>query len=333
MTKKAVSESKIRRESDESQDGTVKESPRPDALQAVSEALDADFFLFSGPLDRDSAFKLIDLVKKSKIRKNVALILTTQGGNPDAAYIIAKYLKRNYDQLILYVFGSCKSAGTLVAFAADLIVMSELGEFGPLDVQLVRRDEIFATNSGLDISEALESIGYHVFRMFEKQFLELIGRSGGAITTKTASEIAGDIAIGLLAPITAQINPMRIGEIQRAIQIALEYGERLDADPSALHRLVHHYPSHSFVIDFEEACALFDNIRLVTDGELQLEQGLLLAITQETGEDYLRKPHPTDAMVAAFKPQTESPNDNDKASVVPGHRDDNDTPKKRNRGD
>jgi len=51
--------------------------------------------------------------------------------------------------MLLYVFGYCKSAGTLVAVAADQIVMSEFGQFGPLDVQLSDKNEIFGQTAAL----------------------------------------------------------------------------------------------------------------------------------------------------------------------------------------
>ena len=37
----------------------------------------------------------------------------------------------------------CKSAGTLLALGADEIIMSNLSELGPLDIQLPDRDYIW----------------------------------------------------------------------------------------------------------------------------------------------------------------------------------------------
>ncbi len=57
-------------------------------------------------------------------------------------------------------------------------------------MQLVKRDDLFFRNSGLDIAEALKSISEHAFTLFEKHFLGMLVRSGGAISAKTASGIA-----------------------------------------------------------------------------------------------------------------------------------------------
>lgn len=64
----------------------------------------------------------------------------------------------------------------------------------------------------------------------------------------------------------AQIDPLTWGEHQRAVSIALGYGERLAAakkslKDNALLRLVTGYPSHTFVIDRSEAKTLFNNVK------------------------------------------------------------------------
>jgi hypothetical protein len=88
---------------------------------------------------------------------------------------------------------------------------------------------------------------------------------------------------GLFAPICAQIDPIRLGEMQRATEIAFAYGQRLDnydknLKPGALTRLVTGYPSHGVVIDRKEARDLFTNVRSPTAEELALMdhlQGML----------------------------------------------------------
>ncbi|HET8669219.1 MAG TPA: hypothetical protein VFM05_00940, partial [Candidatus Saccharimonadales bacterium] len=127
-------------------------------LEALTKALDADIFFFSGPTHRKQAYLFMDVADDSPRRENVALVLSTYGGDADAAFIIARYLKRFYKKFTLYVFGFCKSAGTLIALGADEIVMSHRGEFGPLDVQILKSDELMFRSSGLDIEQAVVSL-------------------------------------------------------------------------------------------------------------------------------------------------------------------------------
>jgi hypothetical protein len=190
---------------------------------------DADVFVYSADVAPGPVEKLRRIVcAKKHRRKNAILFLTTPGGDPDAAYRLAACLKRSYSKFAVYVFGRCKSAGTLALLGASSIVFGDFGELGPLDVQLAKRDEIMASNSGLDIFQAMAVLNNSAFECFEQTFLGLIARSGGNISAKMAADIATQMAVGLFSPMTAQIDPERLGEVQRAVNIANAYGDRLD---------------------------------------------------------------------------------------------------------
>lgn len=259
-------------------------------LAELTTALNADIFFFSGPTHRKQATLFMEVADDAPRRENVALVLSTYGGDADAAFIIARYLKRFYKRFTLYVFGFCKSAGTLIALGADEIVMSHRGEFGPLDVQILKSDELVFRSSGLDIEQAVVSLSEQASEIFDKHFMRMIKRGSGAITTKTAADIASAISIGLISPVTAQIDPLRVGETQRAIKIASQYGYRLNADRKKVDQLVIGYPAHSFVIDFDEAAKLFGNVRQPNSTELDLER-VLQAFEMERGYTCVREPH------------------------------------------
>lgn len=277
---------------------------RQDALfKELSDLLDADIFLYSGPVERPVANLFLDVAAGANKRSNAVLILCTYGGDADAAYIIARFLKRTYKKFTLYVFGYCKSAGTLIALGADEIVMSIKGELGPLDVQLLKADNLFFRGSGLDIDEAIESLSEQAFEIFEKHLLGIIEKSSGSITTKTAADIASTLAVGLLSPITAQIDPLHVGEVERAINIAYQYGIRLNGDEGRINRLVSDYPSHSFVIDFDEAKQIFENVRQPNATESRLEL-VLQDFKDEQGRKLVCLPHLI-GVVAYLNPREE----------------------------
>ncbi|MDJ0774298.1 MAG: hypothetical protein QNJ49_12895 [Mastigocoleus sp. MO_167.B18] len=259
------------------------------SVQEITSELEADIFLYSAAISDVNADKLINEIKQTiPKRNNVALIMTTYGGDPDAAFRIARYLKRKYKHFTLFVFGYCKSAGTLLALGADEIVMSDFGELGPLDIQ-VTKDDDFRSESGLDIQQALSVISSQAFEMFESYFLDIISSSQAAITTKTAADIASSMAVELLSPISSQIDPLRVGEMNRLMNIALAYGQRLKPQGIEVIRdLIYNYPSHSFAIDFEEAEKLFDTVREPYEAELSLEEAIFPLV---------RKPASTDVIV------------------------------------
>lgn len=259
------------------------------ALERLIDKYDADYYLFSATIDDVNADKFIMMLRENKKkRENCVLILTTYGGDPDAGYRILRSLHRYYKNIIFNVFGSCKSTGTLMALGADEIVMSDFGEFGPLDIQLMRDDELSNT-SGLNIVQSLMSLNEQLFRFFEENFMGLKRKSRGSITTRTAAEISSKLSVGLISPISAQIDPVKLGEIQRAIKIAEKYGTRLLREHSreVISKLIVGYPSHGFVIDFGEAKDLFSNVRWVEDDECILEEHLLHIVRNETDTDII----------------------------------------------
>jgi hypothetical protein len=244
-----------------------------EAVKDVSDALNADVILFSGEVSSPSDREFVEMVQQRDLRKNVFFLLTTDGGSADAAYRICRCLQQNYTRVILFVDSYCKSAGTLIALGADEIVMANVAELGPLDVQLYKPDELSELTSGLTPIQALSTLQGEMFKTFEHSFLKLRFRSGLQITTRTAADIAARLTIGLFRSVYAQLDPMRLGEYQRAMLIAQHYGTRLarkNLKDSALDRLIADYPSHGFVIDRCEAETLFHKVREPTPAEYLL---------------------------------------------------------------
>jgi hypothetical protein len=206
----------------------------------------------------------------------VCLFITTYGGDPNAAYRVGRALKANYrDGKILAVLGGyCKSAGTLLTLCAEELAFGCFGELGPLDTQIDKPNEILGAESGLDLIQTLEQITESSFESFEQQMINIIRHSSGAITTKVAAEIASSLTVGIFSPISAQVDPLRLGVAKRAIRIGLAYGNRLRSEknvkPGTVEKLVNDYPAHGFVIDQKEASELFKNVRGFDEGEAKI---------------------------------------------------------------
>ncbi len=238
-------------------------------IKKVEAEFNADIYLHNGPIDQPFDDALRAKCACSRAHENAILILVTYGGSASSAYRMARAFQKCYKEVNVVVPTQCKSAGTLIAIGAHKIFMSAFAELGPLDVQLGKRDEIFEQESGLAVSGALDALQEKSFQLLEHVLLTLRARSGFQISTPSALETAEKLAIGLYAPIYGQLDPVRIGEIARSLLIASEYGERLNRysmnlKDRALLSLVHGYPSHDFVIDFEEAQGLFHQINLLT---------------------------------------------------------------------
>ena len=241
--------------------------------EKVAKALDADIIIFSGPIDAPHDDSVVNGCCTRVRRKNVLLIISTFGGDPDAAYRIARALQGMYENFWVLVAGYCKSAGTLIILGANELILLEHAELGPLDIQMRKADEIVERDSGLTPNQAFRSLDSQVWEAFEKIVMKL--KLGMFLTTRTAAEIASNIVTGLYSPIYAQIDPMRLGEMQRALMITLQYGERLQRKGNNVHAntlatLVTSYPDHNFVIDRAEAKTLFKRVREPSDLEAEL---------------------------------------------------------------
>ena len=237
-------------------------SPWQQAADQVAEEKHADVLFLNGPIEDHNSFSVIDICEERNRRKNVILILVTEGGSAHAAYRIARCLQALYNRFFFFVSGYCKSAGTLVAIGAHEIIITDRGELGPLDVQLRQEDELFQTRSGLTVLSALSTLNEHAFEAYEHFLLQMKVRSRGGITTKTAAQNAAAMAGELFGRVYEHIDPMHVGEAGRSLRIAHQYGQVLQKNGNnckthTLDCLTSQYPSHSFIIDRVQAESLF----------------------------------------------------------------------------
>lgn len=249
----------------------------------ISNKLDSDILLYAGEINRQGFDAVIKFCQEGKTKNNLILIIMTYGGDPHAGFRIARTLDKYFQKVSVMVPDMCKSAGTLVALGADELIIADRGELGPLDTQVRKPEELFDYSSGLDIVKAMQFLQAQALDAFRAFLLDM--KLGGEITTKMSAEIATDLTAGLFAPIYGQIDPYRLGEWQRAINIAYDYGKRLQSKnlkSGALGKLVGGYSSHGFAIDREEAILLFRVVRPPDEEENALSNYLVEAISQQS---------------------------------------------------
>lgn len=251
-----------------------------------SDLIDSDTIVISHSISRELHHNLSKEIEKNKKHDNCRLFLTTYGGDPDAGYRIGRCLRHYYKHIRLIVPSFCKSAGTLIAIAADELAIGDLGELGPLDVQIKKHNEFLESNSGLDLNESMMTSLNHVMSAFRYALVDI--KQGTRISTKLAGELATQLASSIAQPLYAQIDPMRLGETQRMIAIAIEYGKRLNnmsdnlQNEESLYSLVSDYPSHGFVIDRKEAGDIFKNVSHPSDEEKHIIESLWSVLQQQT---------------------------------------------------
>lgn len=235
-----------------------------------------DLIVYVGQINRSGYESICEVLAKRK-SETVLLALATPGGDAHAGFRIARALQHCYGTFNALVPRYCKSAGTLILIGAKRLYLADMSELGPLDVQIKKGDEIVGSSSGLDIFQAVSYLQGQAMTGFRTYLIELNQDLG--LSTKLASDISTRLALGMLEPVAAQIDPMKLAEMQRATEIAFAYGNRLNENSKnlktdGLTKLVTGYPSHGFVIDRKEAKTLFIDVQQPAGVLLQFSDGL-----------------------------------------------------------
>jgi hypothetical protein len=69
--------------------------------------------------------------------RELDLILLSPGGSAEAAESIVEYLRKRFDHIRVFVPVAAMSAATMLALAADEIVLGQHSQLGPIDPQLI----------------------------------------------------------------------------------------------------------------------------------------------------------------------------------------------------
>jgi len=239
-----------------------------EVAKAAAERHDADIFLYSGPIEDAGFGRLAAAVTAEAAdghRSRAILILVTNGGSANAGYQIARLMQKMYSEFWLYCPSRCKSAGTLVALGAHRLIMDNFSELGPLDVQLLKEDEIGARKSGLLARSTFSALSEEAFSLYERLMISIKVKSKSLVSFKLASQLAAEMSSNLLAQVYGQISPDIVGNEKRDLDIAVHYGQRLgeysqNINSHTVEHLVKCYPSHDFIIDDDEAREWFNNV-------------------------------------------------------------------------
>ncbi len=193
-------------------------------------------FLFlyddSGSISRFTSNRLYSAVTdpSHNLAKPLFLLLHTNGGKVEPAYLISKCCKKSAPKFVVAVPRFAKSAGTLIALGADEVHMGIISELGPIDPQI-------GEYPALGLGSAVE----HIATLCKKH----------------------PDAVEMLAKyLASNLNLHDLGYFERVSESAVQYAERLLAGKklprgqtaaTIAQRFVYGYKDHGFVIDRDEA--------------------------------------------------------------------------------
>lgn len=228
--------------------------------------------------DRELIDKVDDLLEKistSKEETEIDVWLESPGGSADIAYKLGCILRSKCKKLRIIVPDYAKSAATLFCLSADELYMAPAAELGPLDAQLKHPETEEKIVSALDIVQAIDHLA---------EIAISVVLTGGAkvlnvtkISPKTTLQAMFDFASKFIEPISNKIDPLLVHGAWRELKLAQDYASRLlkvsgVCKPpkssvkieSISRKLAQDYPSHSFVIDIDEAKTIGMDIKSIS---------------------------------------------------------------------
>ena len=132
---------------------------RRNQLRRISKIRDdRDILVFAADLNKDIPLISISYVDILPISDQLAnlegtrldLILETPGGSGEIAEDIVRLLRKKYKDIAVIIPGWAKSAGTIIAMAADEILMGPASALGPIDAQLSWQGKRFSADALLE---------------------------------------------------------------------------------------------------------------------------------------------------------------------------------------
>ncbi len=206
-------------------------------------------------IDIEDSEAVLRAIRSTKPGETIALILHTPGGLVLAASQIAKALKRHKGKKIVIVPHYAMSGGTLIALAADEIIMDPDAVLGPLDPQLQTPKGVFPAPSLIKVAR-----------------------------------IRGDKASDETL-IYADIAEKALREIQSTIIELLSDKMPREKAEEVARRLTEGYYTHDYPITVEEARELGLPVKTEVPPEIYLLMEMFpQAIQQRPGIEYIPRP-------------------------------------------
>ena len=150
-------------------------------------------------IDLEDAQTIIAAIKETPADRPIDLVLHTPGGLVLAAMQIARAAEAHPAKVTVYVPVYAMSGGTLIALAADEIVLGEFSVLGPIDPQIaglpaasvVRARNSKPVEQVFDLTLVLADIGEKALAQVKKGAVELLTpRLDQATAEKLASKLA-----------------------------------------------------------------------------------------------------------------------------------------------
>lgn len=229
-----------------------------------------------------------DTVKEPREQVEVDVWLESPGGDAHSAFKLALMLRHVACHIRVVVPDYAKSAATLLALVGHEIYIAPGAELGPLDAQIEDEDSIVKYISALSIAKAVDEIAGDAVALVGTGGAQLIRRTGLGRTATLDSML--QFSARFYEPLVRQLDPRLVHHAKELLKATTKYAEYLLKDTVAdvaarriAKDLVEDFPTHGFVIGYEQAKELGLPAKPLDDYEM-LEQCRSLHRICETGD-------------------------------------------------
>ena len=275
----------------------------------------AVFLFLHEPLETEHLLMLRSALGEQEFQE-LDLVIHSGGGNIHVAYQIIKLLRLHTRQIYACVPLYAKSAATLLCLGANSIFVDELAELGPLDTQIYEEGKggKGEFTSALNPFKTLEQLQKFSLETLDIAVKMMVTRSG--MDLDECLKHAIDFVRATTSPLFTKLNPEKLGEYNRALSVGIEYGERLLRKSTSwderrrqevLSRLVHGYPSHEYIIDYDELKEMGFAVELFLELERSAAQNLFAPIL--SGESVVKLVLPFQTTDTNLNPERGESND------------------------
>lgn len=202
-----------------------------------------------------------DSVKEPPEDVEIDLWLESPGGDAHSSFKLALMLRHAASYVRVVVPDYAKSAATLLTLAGHEIFLAPGAELGPLDAQMPEEGSLAGYISALNIARAADEVA--------RDAVALAGRGGADLLYQTGLSRAQTMEAMLRfsaefsAPLVQQLDPKVVHHAKQMLRVTKQYAEKLlavtapDGDAGEIAAsLVEDYPTHGYVICFEDALRL-----------------------------------------------------------------------------
>ncbi len=202
--------------------------------------------------------RIEDMIKEPQESVEIDLWLESPGGDAHTAYKLALMLRAAASKIRIIVPDYAKSAATLLALAGDEIYMAPGAELGPLDGQMPDEGSLFGSISALNIAKAADDVASTAVALASRGGAQLFAATG--LKREQTLEAMLRFVATFSEPLVRQLDPRLIHDAKQTLRVTKQYAERLLTRTMPRARaaevastLVENYPTHGFVIAYDEA--------------------------------------------------------------------------------